>query len=90
MHVNSLQRHADPLLRNVRNETPLDLASQYGHLACVHFLISYSPESLRPTVKGFSPLHLAARNGHSLVALSLINAGISVNTVVREIEGGRG
>lgn len=42
---------------------------------------------MRPTVKGFSPLHLAARNGHSLVALSLINAGISVNTVVSTCNG---
>ena len=36
-----------------------------------------------------SALHLAARNGHSVVVLSLINAGIPVNTVVREREGGR-
>ena len=36
-----------------------------------------------------SALHLAARNGHSVVVLSLINAGIPVNTVVREREGER-
>ena len=76
------QRHADPLQRNIKGETPLDLAAQYGHLDTVHLLISNAPEILQLQRADFSPLHLAARNGHTVVALSLINAGICVNTVV--------
>lgn len=84
-YSHSLQRHADPLLLNVKGETPLDLAAQYGHIDTVHLLISHCPEMLYLQRVQFSPLHLAARNGHTVVALSLINAGISVNTVVRII-----
>lgn len=82
-----LQRHADPLLTNVKGETPLDLAAQYGHLDTVHLLISHWPEILQLSREAFSPLHLAARNGHTLVALSLINAGISINTRVSTAQG---
>ena len=72
------------MIRNAKHETPLDLAAQYGHLDTVHLLVSCCPELLQtarhdaPT----SPLHLAVRNGHTLVALSIINAGLSVNTLV--------
>ena len=76
------QRHADPLLLNCKSESALDLAAQYGHIDTVHLLISHCPEMLFIQRAQFSPLHLAARNGHTVVALSLINAGISVNTVV--------
>ena len=82
MHFDPPQRHADPLQRNIKGETPLDLAAQYGHLDTVHLLISTAPEILQLQRADFSPLHLAARNGHTVVALSLINAGICVNTVV--------
>lgn len=76
-----LERHASPLVKNVRGETPLDLAAQFGHLDTVLVLISHCPEILRLSRPDISPLHLAARNGHSVIVLSLINAGISVNTV---------
>lgn len=77
-----LQRHADPLLLNSKAESALDLAAQYGHIDSVELLMSHCPEMLYIQRPQFSPLHLAARNGHTVVTLSLINAGISVNTVV--------
>ena len=63
------------------------MAAQYGHLDTVHLLISTAPEILQLQRVDFSPLHLAARNGHTVVALSLINAGLCVNTVVSGGEG---
>ena len=48
----------------------------------MHILISHCPETLRLSRPEMSALHLAARNGHSVVVLSLINAGIPVNTMV--------
>ena len=71
------------MLVNVRGETPLDLASLYGRIDAVNLLVSHCPELLSANqYKLFSPLHLAARNGHVIVALSIINAGQDVNSMV--------
>jgi hypothetical protein len=78
-----LERHANPMMKNVHGETPLDLAAQFGHIDTVHILISHHPEILRLSRPEVCPLHLASRNGHSVVLLSLINAGIPINTVCK-------
>jgi len=71
------------MLVNIRGETPLDLASLYGRIDTVNLLVSHCPELLSSNhYKLFSPLHLAARNGHVIVALSIINAGQDVNSMV--------
>ena len=71
------------MLVNIRGETALDLASLYGRIDTVNLLVSHCPELLSANIhKSFSPLHLAARNGHVIVALSIINAGQNINSVV--------
>jgi ankyrin repeat and SAM domain-containing protein 1 len=78
-----LAHGADPSVQNIRCETPLDLAAQYGRLQVVQMLIRAHPELLLPlkyeTTVSHSPLHLASRNGHKNVVEVLLMAGVHVN-----------
>ena len=46
-----LEAGADPSTRNVRDETPLDLAAQYGRFDTVQLLMSKHPYLLDPYKK---------------------------------------
>ena len=77
-----LQHHCDPLIRNIREESPLELAAQYGRLETVQLLLRKHPSLLGDTVDKHSALHLASRNGHKAVVQVLIDAGFNINTKV--------
>ncbi|KAH7986775.1 hypothetical protein HPB49_025781 [Dermacentor silvarum] len=75
-----LAHGAEPGLRNVRGESPLDLAAQYGRLDSVALLVGAQAHSLqRLATAHHSPLHLAARNGHRQVVRLLLDRGFPVN-----------
>ncbi|GFR09134.1 ankyrin repeat and SAM domain-containing protein 1A [Trichonephila clavata] len=73
------QNKCYPSVRNVRNESPLDLASQYGRLETVQCLLNSHPNLLSDIVRCHSPLHLAAKNGHKHVVKLLLDSGFDVN-----------
>lgn len=88
-----LAKGGDPRIRNVRGETPLDLAAQYGRFETVEMLVNVRFELLEefstnrridgsshlPT---HSPLHLASRNGHKTIVKLLLEMGFDVNYLV--------
>lgn len=78
-----LQYHAEPVIRNFKDESPLDLAAQYGRLETVQLLLRKHPNLLRDRVDHHGPLHLASRNGHKQVVCVLLEAGLDINTKVR-------
>ncbi|KAG0181661.1 hypothetical protein DFQ29_007537 [Apophysomyces sp. BC1021] len=59
--------------------TPLMLAAQQGHLACVQALIGLGadPEAMDRYER--TPLHLATRNGHYAVVKYLLQEGVDAN-----------
>lgn len=76
------QNKCYPSVRNVRNESPLDLASQYGRLETVECLLNAHPGLLSDIVRCHSPLHLAAKNGHKHVVKLLLDTGFDINYMV--------
>lgn len=77
-----LQYQANPMIRNVRGESSLDLASFYGRLETVTLLINEQPALLQQIQLSHSPLHLAARNGQKDVARKLLQSGYNINAKV--------
>ncbi|XP_064635654.1 ankyrin repeat and sterile alpha motif domain-containing protein 1B-like isoform X3 [Lineus longissimus] len=75
-----LTNHADPTIRNNRDETALDLASQYGRIQTVNLLLKHCISLLSCATIKHSPLHLASRNGHRNVVTALLDAGFDINT----------
>ncbi|KAK3580897.1 hypothetical protein CHS0354_008182 [Potamilus streckersoni] len=76
-----VQHKANPMIRNLREESPLDLAAQYGKLEVVQELLESNPDLLHKAICNHSPIHLASRNGHRDVVDCLLKNGYSVNTV---------
>ena len=72
--------------------TVLHIAAQFGQLKCVAWIIQhYSADSSLlqwPNLKGDSPLHLAAREGHLEVVKALIRAAKTDSE--RDFESGMG
>ena len=64
---------------NKKEETPLDLATQYGRLEAVELLLDTRPELLEKIPETRSLLHLAARNGHHKVVKVLLDKGCDIN-----------
>ena len=79
-----LQKHANPTIRNLNEESALDLAAQYGRLEVVQLLLTLYPDlSQRPACTQ-STVHLASRNGHKEIVEVLLNSNFDVQTVVCE------
>eukprot|EP00261_Vitis_vinifera_P019867 XP_010650518.1 PREDICTED: ankyrin repeat-containing protein At5g02620-like [Vitis vinifera] len=70
--------------------TVLHIAAQFGQLDCVQYILGLNSSSfllLRPNLKGDTPLHHAAREGHLTVVKALIDAAKRLH---QEIESGVG
>ncbi|KAJ9701417.1 hypothetical protein PVL29_006669 [Vitis rotundifolia] len=70
--------------------TVLHIAAQFGQLDCVQYILGLNSSSsllLKPNLKGDTPLHLAAREGHLTVVTALIDAAKRLH---QEIESGIG
>ncbi|XP_034685111.1 ankyrin repeat-containing protein NPR4-like isoform X2 [Vitis riparia] len=69
-----------------KRNTILHIAVQFGQLHCVNWILQFRSLSsllLQPNLKGDTPLHLAAREGHWVVTQVLIKAA-------KELPSGRG
>ncbi|XP_034685117.1 ankyrin repeat-containing protein At5g02620-like [Vitis riparia] len=70
--------------------TVLHIAAQFGQLDCVQYILGLNSSSsllLKPNLKGDTPLHHAAREGHLTVVKALIDAAKRLH---QEIESGVG
>ncbi|WJZ88083.1 hypothetical protein VitviT2T_007414 [Vitis vinifera] len=70
--------------------TVLHIAAQFGQLDCVQYILGLNSSSsllLKPNLKGDTPLHLVAREGHLIVVKALIDAAKRLH---QEIESGVG
>ncbi|KAL6831796.1 ankyrin repeat-containing domain protein [Trichoderma camerunense] len=75
---------ADYTLRNTVGYNPLQLASEGGFVDLVIFLLPlYNREADEPG-KTTTPLHLAARHGHTLTCAYLIQNGASIKSLDEE------
>lgn len=69
-----LQYKADPFIEQKDGKSPLDVAAEFGRLRVVELLLSTFQSLIHLDVqsgklsKQHTPLHLAAKNGHSDVA----------------------
>ncbi|CAF3944056.1 unnamed protein product, partial [Rotaria magnacalcarata] len=60
--------------QNEDGKTPLHLAAEQGHTACVEILLKYDVDVLLPNYLGQLALHVAIQNGHSECVDLLIKA----------------
>lgn len=78
-----LAHGANADVRNQRDESPLELAAQYGRLQAVLLLTRANPELIIPLkfecTLSHTPIHLASRNGHKEVVEVLLAAGVYIN-----------
>lgn len=78
-----LKAGADPNIRSDDNASPLLIASERGCLESVNILLGHGAD-IRATLgfekkTAYSPLHLAAYHGHTLVVKTLLAHGAPVN-----------
>ncbi|KAL6344453.1 hypothetical protein AAG906_039709 [Vitis piasezkii] len=65
------------IVRDILKQDVLHIAAQFGQLHCVNLILQFRSLSsllLQPNLKGDTPLHLAAREGHWVVTQVLIKA----------------
>ncbi|XP_063832128.1 ankyrin repeat and SAM domain-containing protein 1A-like [Ostrinia nubilalis] len=82
-----IAKGADVTIRNIRDESALDLAAQYGRLETVQHLLRvmpqlvdpYKPPKCRTKLFSSTPLHRASKNGRKEVVQALLAAGIDPN-----------
>ena len=63
------------------NDSPLHIASKYGHLCIIDYLIRNSYDINGKNDNESTPLHIASQNGFRWVIESLVNNGAELNTV---------
>ena len=64
--------------------TPLHLASWYGHTAVVETLVQHQASVSAMNRQGFQPLHVASQNGHLACVLALCRVGADMTAVARD------
>ena len=81
---NSLNANMDEMVdsENESGDTPIYLAAQLGHLACLKALIGVGADIHHGDSQyGLTPLHSAAREGNAACVTALIAAGAKVDEV---------
>ena len=78
----NFQNNADPTIRNLKDDSPLDLAARFGRVEVVQSLLNKYPDLVSSVILNHSPLHLAAVCGHKQIVEILLNAGYNINTKV--------
>lgn len=81
-----LAEGAEVSATNSKGDTPLHLAAQGGHTACVQTLIRHGadPNSVN-AMDGDTPLHRAVRNGHVASVQACVQAGSRLD--IRNLSG---
>ncbi|RUS89888.1 hypothetical protein EGW08_002329, partial [Elysia chlorotica] len=74
-----LQKGGDPIIRNLEDKSPLDLAAQYDRMDIVTQLVTSHPELLTQRSIQNTPLHLASRLGHRAVVRYLLDSGFPID-----------
>ncbi|KAK3101537.1 hypothetical protein FSP39_004282 [Pinctada imbricata] len=74
-----LQHNGDPTIRNLKDDSPLDLAARFGRVEVVQCLITKYPDLVNNIILNHSPLHLAAALGHKQIVEILLKAGYNIN-----------
>jgi len=83
----ALDAGADVNATNNGRETPLHLASMYGHIEVVLALLDRNDINVNPIDNiGRAPLHWASENGHISVVVELIHK-IGINLALRDNAG---
>ncbi|RVE53027.1 hypothetical protein evm_002325 [Chilo suppressalis] len=88
-----MAKGADVTVRNIKDESALDLAAQFGRLETVQHLLcvmpqlveGYKPHKCRGKVFSSTPLHRASKYGRKEVVSVLLAAGVDPN--VRTFNG---
>lgn len=80
-----MQYLGDATIRNLKNESPLDLSSRYGRFDTAQLLLRKNPGLLNNVTEDCCPLHLAARHGHIEVVQLLLDLGADINQKVKRL-----
>ncbi|KAL6342703.1 hypothetical protein AAG906_013109 [Vitis piasezkii] len=75
----------------LEQNTVLHIAAQFGQLDCVQYILGLNSSSsllLKPNLKGDTPLHLVAREGHLIVVKALIDAAKRLHQEIGSGVGG--
>ncbi|MEE6525879.1 hypothetical protein FKM82_026173 [Ascaphus truei] len=59
--------------------TPLHVASHYGNIKMVNYLLQHGAKVNAKTKNGYTPLHQAAQQGHTHIINVLLQHGASPN-----------
>ena len=84
----SLRQGANPNEKDSQNRTGLHWAAQLGSLGIVRCLIEHEAQVNVSDNLGFTPLVVAAGEGHDLIVRELLDAGASAKIRVRSNENG--
>jgi len=67
-----------------RIKTPIQIASEYGHLNIIKYLIDNGIKLIETTMYPDPPIHMASKNGHLKIVEFLISKRYDINIQSRE------
>ena len=74
-----LAKYADVNIVNSSGQTPLHVATEFGHADCFFELLKHKANIRLEDRSGNTPLHLAAKEGHTEIVTALLEAGADPN-----------